>query len=144
VSLRDSEVMRLELPARHTYLHIVSDCIAHLLRLADGLDDAEMVIYNVQLATHEACTNIVTHAYADCTAGEGRIEACLALHPDPMRIEIELRDTGKSFDLTSIPPPSLLEPQVHGYGLFLIRSLMDDVHYQPQQGVNCWSLVKNL
>jgi serine/threonine-protein kinase RsbW len=144
VSLQHSEVIRLDLPARHTHLHILSDCIASLLKLADGVVDPEMLLYNIQLAAHEACTNIVSHAYAGANAGEGRINISLALHPKPLRFEIELRDTGRCFDLADAPNPSLQEPQIHGYGLFLIHSLMDDVTYQAHNDSNYWCMVKNL
>jgi anti-sigma regulatory factor (Ser/Thr protein kinase) len=33
---------------------------------------------------------------------------------------------------------------VHGYGLFLMRSLLDEVRYEPQAGNNRWRLVKCL
>ena len=144
MSMQQPEVIRLDLPARYTYLHILSECIADMLRLVDGVSDAETLTYNVQLAAHEACTNIVNHAYAGQSVGEGRIDVSLVLHPGTRRLEIELRDTGRSFDPDVVPQPSLNEAQVHGYGLFLIRNLMDDVTYTSHAGKNHWNLVKNL
>jgi serine/threonine-protein kinase RsbW len=144
MSLHHSEVIRLDFPARHSYLHMLSEYIAELLRLADGVTDPDLVIYNIQLAAHEACTNIVSHAYADQAAGEGRISIRLALHPEPLRFEMEIQDTGRSFDLKSVPNPNLTQPQIHRYGLFLIHSLMDDVIYQPENNSNRWRLVKKL
>ena len=144
MSLHHSEIIQLHLPARMTYLHLLSDCIADLLGLVDSLDDAEMLIYNVQLAAHEACTNIVSHAYAGKPSGENRIEIELAFHPNPPRLEINLRDTGRSFEPALVPSPNLDEAQIHGYGLFLMRNLMDSVTYTSQAGGNEWCLVKNL
>lgn len=144
MSLQQPEVIRLDLPARNSYLHILSECIADMLRLVDEVSDTETLTYNVQLAAHEVCTNIVNHAYAEKGAGEGRIDVLLALHPGPLRLEIELRDSGRSFDPEVVPEPSMHEAQIHGYGLFLIRNLMDTVTYTPQAGGNHWCLVKNL
>jgi anti-sigma regulatory factor (Ser/Thr protein kinase) len=57
---------------------------------------------------------------------------------------IELFDNGRSFEYASIPMPSPDEPQVRGYGLFLIQALMDEVEYCPKDDGNTWRLVKNL
>jgi serine/threonine-protein kinase RsbW len=144
VSLQHPEVIRLDLPARYTYLHILSDCIADMLRQIDGVEDHEMLTYNMQLAAHEACTNIVGHAYAGTDGGDERIIIALSLFLQPRRLQIELRDTGRAFDPDVVPSPSLDQAQVHGYGLFLMRNLMDTVTYQAQAGDNYWCLVKNL
>jgi serine/threonine-protein kinase RsbW len=144
VSLQHPEIIRLDLPARYTYLSILSDCIADMLQLATEIQDRETMIYNIQLAAHEICTNIVNHAYADKNMGEGRIHASLALHPWPLRLEIEFQDTGGSFDPTVIPTPQLQEAQIHGYGLFLVRTLMDTATYTSQPGNNHWCLIKYL
>lgn len=144
MSLQHPEVIRLELPARYTYLHILSDCVADMLRLVAEIPDRETMTYNIQLAAHEICTNIMNHAYADTHTGEGRIDISLTLHPWPLRFEIELHDTGCSFDPDVVPTPLLQEAQIHGYGLFLVRTLMDTVTYTSQSGNNHWCLVKYL
>lgn len=136
------EVVRFDLPARYTYLHLLGECISDMLKLVDGLDDAEMLVYNIQLAAHEACTNIVNHAYGN--KGEGRITIALALHFDQPRLTIELQDTGKPFEPEKYTAPNLDEVRIHGYGLFLIQNLMDSVTYTPTPGRNLWCLTKNL
>lgn len=140
---RHPELVRLELPARYSYLHLLSDCIADMLRLVDGLSDEETLVYNVQLAAHEVCTNIVNHAYGN--AEGGRIEMVLTLYfGQPPCLAIDLYDAGKPFDTDTYTPPNLDEVRVHGYGLFLIRHLMDSVTYTPAPGRNHWRLTKNL
>jgi len=137
------ELVRLDLPARYTYLHLLSDCIADMLRLVEGVSDFETLSYNVQLAAHEVCTNIITHAYSN--SGDGRIEMTLTLRRDEQPcLTIDLHDTGKAFDAESYNAPDLDEVRVHGYGLFLIRNLMDNVTYTPTAGRNHWSLTKNV
>lgn len=139
---RHPELVRLDLPANYTYLHLLSDCVADMLKTIDGLNDAELLIYNIQLAGHEACTNIVNHAYeAD---DRGRINIDVLLRFDPPQITIELEDTGKPFDPEKYTSPNLDEVRIHGYGLFLIRNLMDSVTYTSTQGRNRWCLLKNL
>jgi len=141
VTFRHPELVRLDLPARYTYLHLLSDCIADMLRLVEGVDDFETLAYNVQLAAHEVCTNIINHAYGN--SGDGRIEMTLTLSLDEQpRLTIDLLDSGRPFDPESYNAPNLDEVRVHGYGLFLIQHLMDSVSYTPTAGRNHWSLSK--
>jgi Response regulator containing CheY-like receiver, AAA-type ATPase, and DNA-binding domains len=116
VSLQHSEVIRLDLPARHAYLHLLSETIAELLRQAGASN--ETLVYNIQLAAHEVCTNIVSHAYRNRQRNEDRINVTLTFHPQPPCLEIELHDNGETFDPELVPQPNLSEAQIHGYGLF--------------------------
>jgi serine/threonine-protein kinase RsbW len=143
VTPQHPELVQLNLPARFTYLHLLSDCIADMLRLVDGVSDFETTCYNIQLAAHEICTNIVTHAYGD--SGDGRLEISLSLcRQQTPCISIEIVDSGRPFDPESYTPPSLDDVQVHGYGLFLVRQLMDSVIYTAAPGRNCWHLQKTI
>lgn len=133
------DTIRLDLPATALYLNVLSDSIAAMLAHTPNI--AEATLYNIQLAVQEASTNIIDHAYA---GAPGRIGVALTLSSQPRHLIVELHDTGKSFDLSSIPPANLDEPHVRGYGLFLIQQLMDEVKYMPTPGGNIWRLVKAL
>ncbi len=139
--MQTSEMVRLELPANARYLNVLAACIGEMLVRVDGLSDPQQTIYNIQLAVHEGCTNIVDHAYVD---DGGRITVNLMLGWTPPQLIVELHDSGRAFDPTSIPAPDLDEPQVRGYGLFLMRQIMDEVVYDSQPGHNCWRMVKYL
>lgn len=140
---RYPELVRLDLPARHSYLHLLSDCVVDMLRLVEGVSDFETLCYNIQLAAHEVCTNIIHHAYGN--SEQGRIEIVLQLEfAETPTFTIDLHDSGRPFDPDSYSDPNLDEVRVHGYGLFLIRHLMDTVTYTPAAGHNHWCLKKNL
>lgn len=134
----------LDIPAQHNYLAIVYNGISEMLRAAGALADLEQTIYNIQLAVHEGCMNILEHAYENQPDRMGRIQVELTLHGSPCRLIIDLRDTGRAFDLAAVPPPNPDEPQVRGYGLFLMRQIMDEVHYCSADDHNHWTLVKHL
>lgn len=136
-----SDTIRLDLPATPRYLNVLGDCIAALLSHVNTLPDSQATIYNVQLAVHEACANIIDHAY---DGQGGRINITMALNWQPPQLTIELVDTGKSFDPSAVPPTNLDEPHVRGYGLHLMKQLMDEVVYQTASNSNTWRLVKNL
>lgn len=135
------DVIHLELPAEHKYLNVLGACIGAMLDRADNIPDVESLKYNIELAVHETCTNIVEHAY---NGKNGRINISLSIHKKTNRLIIELQDTGTPFDLAKIQEPDLEAPQIHGYGLFITRQLLDEVNYQSTPGTNQWRLVKNL
>jgi serine/threonine-protein kinase RsbW len=135
------EVIRLDLPATHKYLNLLGACISEMLSRVEDVDDLAAKAYNLQLAVHECCANIVDHAY---DANDGRIRATLTLAEHPRRIVVEIHDSGRTFEPEHVPQPVLGEPQVRGYGLFLMRQLLDEVDYLPQPGDNRWRLVKQL
>jgi len=133
--------VRLNLPADVRYLGLLEGLIGSLLGHETGLADREARTFEVILAVHETCTNIIDHAYA---GGPGRIELAFTLYDDPRRLVVDIRDTGQSFVMGEIQPPNLGAPQTRGYGLFLIHRLMDEVSYTPAEGNNQWRLVKQL
>jgi serine/threonine-protein kinase RsbW len=140
--MTENTTIELDLPASFKYLNLLGLCIQALLEHIDDLPEPEISGYNLQLAVHEVCTNIVDHAYAGRDGG--RIALAFTVAADPRRLIVELRDTGRAFDLAEVPDPDLDNAQVRGYGLFLVHSLMDEVSYQALPGGNCWRLIKNL
>lgn len=137
-----ADVIRLDLPATHKYLNVLEACLTGMLARIPALDEPSVLTYGVKLAVHEICTNIVDYAYAGQSVG--RINITLTMTPESRRLVVELHDTGLPFDAAAVPEPNLEEGQVHGYGLFLVRQLMDEVTYDPQPDGNRWRLVKNL
>ncbi|MCB0210148.1 MAG: ATP-binding protein [Anaerolineae bacterium] len=135
------KVIQLELPAEHKYLNVVSACIAAMLERVETVSEHEIITYNIQLAVQEACTNIVRHAYKGQSGG--RIEVTITLE-GKQRFVIDLADAGNSFIFSKDIDIDLNEPQIHGYGLFLMHQLLDEVDYKSDQHNNYWRLVKNL
>ncbi len=90
---------------------------------------SEREIFEVQLATDEASTNIIQHAFG----GEGLDEFEIECDFAPGKLTITIHDRGKPFDPASVPEPNvktgLRNRQIGGLGMYLIRNLMDEVHY---------------
>jgi serine/threonine-protein kinase RsbW len=104
-------------------------------------DDIDDII----LAVDEACTNIIKHAYKSVPDGEIIIE----INYNSRKFTIKLIDHGNSFDPESVPVPDLQkylrQRKVGGLGLYLMRTLMDDVKYVSVPGeYNQVLLSKNL
>ena len=139
------EVMKLDLPGSLSHVPHLRDAVADTLRLLKGVQDAEALSYNVQLAAQEIAVNIVEHAYNGGRDPERqRIRATLSVYQRPRRIEIELRDSGAPFNPKSLPDPALDDIHEGGYGVFLARSLLDELACEREANGNCWRLVKNL
>lgn len=131
----------LTLPGRFESLSAFGEFVAQAAEAA-GLD--ERAVYGVQLAVDEACTNIIEHAYG----GEDRGEIECTCRINDRGLTILLRDQGTSLDPTNVPEPdvhaSLEERDSRGLGVYFIRQLMDEVHFEctPESG-NVLTLVKH-
>jgi serine/threonine-protein kinase RsbW len=106
--------------------------------------DAES-IDNIMLAVDEACTNIIKHAYDSYPDGE----IIIKIKSDNKKFTIIIVDYGQTFDPTAVPKPDLKkyyrEHKVGGLGMYLMRTLMDDVEYTTVPGkYNQVLLTKNL
>lgn len=136
----------LDVPAAFQYLQVVSSCLDGMLaqeaNQESSKEERDILSYDVQLAVQEICTNIVRHAYKE-RANE-RIRVTITLQAHPQRLVVELFDTGAAFDESQVKEPNLDEGQVHGYGLFIVKNLMDEVVYQRQLDGNFWCLAKKL
>jgi serine/threonine-protein kinase RsbW len=102
-------------------------------------------IDNIILAVDEACTNIIKHAYKYLPDGK----IILTLKTDKNTFTIDIIDYGKSFEPGLVPNPDLQkyfdEKRVGGLGMYLMKTLMDDVKYISVPGkFNQVSLTKNI
>jgi serine/threonine-protein kinase RsbW len=136
-----AERIWLDIPATAAYLHLLSESIAELVERVADVPEPTKITYSLQLAAQEIGANIVRHAYG---GDGGRIIAHLTMEHGPRRLVIELRDCGAAFDPALVAVPNLDEALVHGYGLFLARALLDELHYEAGPSENRWRLVKHL
>ena len=136
-----SDMIMVDIPADLRYVNILGAAVSAFVVNIEGLVEREATLYNLELAIQEVSVNIATHAYA---IYPGRIRMSAALSYPLQQLTIILHDTGVSFNPTEVPDPALGELQEHGYGLFLVHQLIDEVEYIPAAGKNVWNLIKNL
>jgi serine/threonine-protein kinase RsbW len=119
----------VQFAAKFEYLDEIRDFVGEVAR-AGGFSDKD--VYNIQLATDEAASNIIEHAYEN--QPDGVLELSCGMRGDV--ITIILIDHGESFDPSEIPLPDLKadlsDRKIGGLGIFLMRKLMDEVHYEPR------------
>jgi len=115
--------------AKFEYLDEIRDFVGAIAR--DG-GFGEKDVYNIQLATDEAASNIIEHAYEGVS--DGVLDLSCGMEKELIRII--LIDYGMPFDPAAIPMPDLKadlsDRKIGGLGIFLMRKLMDEVHYEPR------------
>lgn len=99
-------------------------------------------VFEVQLAVEEACTNIIRHAYEGRT---GFIYISILTEEDDLKILIE--DDGPPFDPTEHTnmhrrAQDDIEGPVGGWGIGLIRAVMDEMTYRRSLDRNILCLAK--
>ncbi|MBI5953829.1 MAG: ATP-binding protein [Chloroflexi bacterium] len=120
-------------PARFEFLDEIREFVAQVAR-EGGFNDKE--IYSLQLAADEAATNIIEHAYEDVEDADFDVTCDM----DDDTLVITMRDSGKPFNPSNVRLPNLKadlsERKIGGLGIYLMRKLMDDVHYisNPRTG----------
>ena len=129
-------------------LHLVlRNDVAGIRVLADAIEEfgarhglPSTLIDEFSLASDELMTNTISYG------GTGlRIEAEMRLEGD--NVVLDLIDDGILFDPLSAPPPdldsSLAERRIGGLGVHIVRTLMDEVRYGCEDGLNKTTIIKH-
>jgi len=97
-------------------------------------------LWQLELAVHEAATNIIRHAYGNRTDQRILIE----IEAFEERLMVHLNHWGKPFvQRGSVSPPVLDGTSKSGFGLYLIERCVDRVRYEcTPTGKNIISLLK--
>lgn len=133
---------------QHLVLHNDVQEISKLADFVDSIAEENQLdpslAMSLNLALEEAVTNVVLYAYPKGTDGEVDITARLA----DGSLEFVISDSGIPFDPTAAPKAdttlSVQERPIGGLGIYLVREIMDDVHYERVDGKNRLSISKKV
>jgi serine/threonine-protein kinase RsbW len=116
------------------------EAAADQLATEAGLDEDER--FHVTMAVHEAAINAVLHG----NDYNPKLEIDVSMENTGDKLVFIIADQGKGFDPDHLPDPSAPENILRGTGrgIFLIRSLMDEVHFRQLQPGTELTLIKNL
>ena len=132
-------VHRLSIPSSTRYLVEVRRFVENHARQAHLRDDA---IEQFKIAVDEACTNVIKHAYM----GDDRQQIDLAIIVDDDRFTVRIRDEGRAFHPRMYSEPNIFKyaetRRAGGFGVHIMRRLMDEVEYQTRGKVNEVRLTK--
>lgn len=105
-----------------------------------GQDPDPLLLFHLELAVSEACTNIMKYAYPEDHPGALHLD----LGENSGKVIIRIRDNGAPFDPCQIPEPDLDKPNESGLGVFFVRELMDDMEYRRKNDENVLVLAKTV
>lgn len=131
------------------------------IKITNNLDDISMIAdftevlcselslspettMNINLALEEAVVNIIMYAYPS----EEEHEIILKVSSTESQLIFILTDKGTSFDPTQITDTDLTssieERSIGGLGIYLIRSIMNDISYQRIDNENRLTMKKDI
>lgn len=127
-----NNLKELTIKSKTSYLNKVRDFVSHEAKKFGFSDDE---VSKITLAVDEACTNIIKHAYKN--ASDYPIH--LRLNARNNTFEIMIEDQGMPFEPESVKLPDMKEHiksyKRGGFGMYLMKSLMDKVEYKIQPGI---------
>jgi serine/threonine-protein kinase RsbW len=118
--------LRQSLPSKAAAISPVVDQLMRFIlkfRSADGTEA------DIEMALHEALANAVIHGNGENSRKRIYVEGRCYMDGE---VSITVRDEGRGFDSSALPDPTLLENLLfaHGRGIYLIKTLMDEVSFQ--------------
>ncbi len=111
------DIIKLKLPTKPEYVSLARLAASSICtNIGFDIDDIE----DIKVSLGEACNNAVIHSESD-----KEFDVNFYIYED--KLEIEVIDYGKGFDLDSYKEPDLKNLKGSGLGIYLIKSLMDDI-----------------
>ncbi len=107
------------------------------------LDCPQKIIMQISMCLEEAFINIAHYAYGDKT---GSMD--LIFEYDNSIVTLCLKDKGVAFDPLAKQDPDVTlgidERKIGGLGIFLVKEMMDEVHYQRLNNENVLTFSKKI
>ncbi|OKL36534.1 anti-sigma B factor RsbW [Domibacillus mangrovi] len=128
------DYIEMKIPAKPEFVGVTR---LTLSGIASRMGFSYEIIEDLKIATSEAITNAVQHAYK---GEEGEVLIGFGMHDD--HLEVVVSDNGESFDFHKTK--ELLGPYIDhsveflregGLGLYLIETLMDEVKVHQNEGI---------
>ncbi len=126
-----SDKITINLPFKKEYI-VLARMTAAVVASKVNLDIE--TIEDIKLAVSEACNNAIQHS----DNADDSFSVSYTVTADCFSIEIS--DNGQGFDISSYQRPDLAELKGNGLGIFIMRSLMDEVVVKSQP--NAGTVVK--
>ena len=108
--------------------------------LLEVLDFSKRDIIMINTALEEVFVNVAKYAYE----GSGEVE--VSLSNDKNKVTFVFRDSGKPFNPLTKEDPNINasseEREVGGLGIYMVKNIMDNTHYEYKDGHNVLTLVK--
>ena len=116
-------LIKIQMVGRLQHRDLVLRSVAAACKLVNARPNSAWTDFRTQVVTAvgEAFNNVVLHSYEG--QDEGIVEIEIQTRPD--HISIELRDWGASFDPEAVPLPDFESLPESGFGIYIIKTLME-------------------
>ena len=136
-----SETLTVRIAAKQEELSTISSVVQDLGKRESW---SESLVYKIDLVLEELCLNIMNYGFSD-EGREGKAIEITFVSEDGS-LKIDILDEGRPFDpIEDSPDPDVdsdvEDRAVGGLGIFLVKTIMDEMHYRREQGRNHLSLV---
>jgi serine/threonine-protein kinase RsbW len=118
--------LRQSLPSK---VAVISSFADQLMRFILKFRSADGTEADIEMALHEALANAVIHGNGENSCK--RIYVACRCYMDG-EVSITVRDEGRGFDSRAVLDPTFLENLLftHGRGIYLMKTLMDEVSFE--------------
>ncbi len=103
---------------------------------AEHANFSEIAVTQMKMAVDEACTNVIEHSYGGQSGHS--IDIAVLVYPD--KLVVVIKDKGIEFDRKAYKEPDLIQfaktKKSGGFGVHLMKKLMDEVEYRRSSGIN--------
>lgn len=130
------------------FLANIDQLEAMLSFILDDLDTVEVAVktkHQIRLVCEEALINIINYAYE---GREGNVSIAHELTPETGSFQILIEDEGVAFNPLEREDPDLdlaiEEREIGGLGIYMIKTIMDQVRYERVAGKNKLWLMKTI
>ena len=127
----------IELPSVLESLRVAAPFSDAVLQELPDLPDRRQLIHDLALVSSEALTN----AFRYCEQSE--LPVRLEYRIEPGGITITVTDHGPGFDPDAVALPDFDRSPEGGYGIYIIRTLVDSVRYEQSGDGNSLILTKS-
>lgn len=119
--------IKLSVPSKPEYVGVIRLTLAAIAsRIGFDIEKIE----DMKVAVAEACTNAIIHG---CHCSEER-NFNIDFVSTGEKLMISVYDDGEGCQVENIEEPDLSQPKEGGLGIFIIKSLMDDVEIKSEKG----------
>jgi serine/threonine-protein kinase RsbW len=129
---RKTEKFKLKIPSVTENLYLIREFV---IKIASKAGFSVEIQEQIALAVDEACTNVIKHAHKFNARRAIDIDVVL----DSQKMTVRIIDKGKGFDVDKLQTPDLekyaKESRHGGLGIYLMKTLMDDVQYEFNPGI---------
>ncbi|MGA9508534.1 MAG: ATP-binding protein [Candidatus Sulfotelmatobacter sp.] len=118
--------LRQSLPSQIAFISPFIDQLMHFIARFRTPDESEL---NIETALHEALANAIVHGNQE----DPHKLVCVACRcTTDGEVSLAIRDEGRGFDTAAVLDPTTPENRLlpHGRGIYLMKTLMDDVCFE--------------